>query len=442
MKKILIMSLFALLITQGCKKGQELINNEKPEERAAKELEKYKNELINSPNGWIAHLHTTEIKGDYSFYMDFKPDNVLNIRADFDENSINTEQVSTYRLKKVMATSLIFDTDNYLHALIDPDSKRGGLPGLGFGSDTEFEIMVQTGDTLKLVGKRRKTRLTLVKATTAFKNFYAGGELAEISNYIQSNQFLYLTDQNDPAKKIQISFGRDLSTRKVNLSSLTDGTVTSAEQIFSYGLSGILMDALDYGGRSFIGFQWDKVNKKLFALTSNGPRIEVLRSDIPILPLHLLIGVNHPSIIVPNEVIFPGWSTDFQNRRARASGNLPYDLRLEEMLMEFDAAAKKILLTAIIPQNSTVYYAEFEYSYTKTNAGIFKFTVNPQYRSLINSGYTDNANLIQPAMASLLAQRLNADRFTLEYFVDPVSKVILAQFKSIEHPDFTFTGTL
>jgi hypothetical protein len=43
-------------------------------------------------------------------------------------------------------------------------------------------------------------------------------------------------------------------------------------------------------------------------------------------------------------------------------------------------------------------------------------------------------------MAPLFGQRLNADTFTLNYFAAPNGD-ILAQFTSIEHPDFAFTGT-
>ncbi|WP_131536862.1 DUF4302 domain-containing protein [Pedobacter nototheniae] len=434
MKKVLILSLFALFFMQACKKDQSLIDNEKPEERAGKELQKYNDELIQSPNGWVAHLYTTEVKGDYGFYMNFKKDNVLNIRADFDENSLNVEQISTYRLKKVMATTLIFDTDNYLHELINPTSTRGGNPGTGFGSDTEFEFREQVGDTLKFVGKRRQARLILIKATAADKDFYTNDGGKALRDYLKANPYLYILDKNDGTKKIQVSVNSDIVNRNISFFALDNDIVTSAAQYFSFSSIGISNAPFTYKERIFIGFEWDKVNKKLFVLTSKGEKIEVLVSASTLIPLQFLIGVTYKSILVPNQKTYPGWGSDFIAQRAGAD-KLPYRLRLETMEFEFDSDTKKVLLTVGIPQFTTQYWATFRYDYTKTSAGIFKFTKDQSYSN-------GNANLIVDAMAPLLAQRFETDTFTLSYFVDPTTNAVLGQFKSVEHPNFTFTGTL
>jgi len=45
-------------------------------------------------------------------------------------------------------------------------------------------------------------------------------------------------------------------------------------------------------------------------------------------------------------------------------------------------------------------------------------------------------------MAPLTTQRLNVDNFTLDYYINPANGQVLGQFKSVEHPDFFFSGTL
>ncbi|MBO9674190.1 MAG: DUF4302 domain-containing protein [Sphingobacteriaceae bacterium] len=436
MKKIVIMSFFALFFLQACKKDQTLIDNEKPEERAGKELQKLSNELIQSTNGWVAHVYTSEVKGDYSFYINFKENNVLTIRSDFDDNSFNTEQTSTYRLKKVMATTLIFDTDNYLDVLIDPNSNKGGKPGLGFGSDTEFEIKEQVGDTLKLTGKRRLTRLSLVKATAADKNFYTKSGIDGLSNYLKANPYLYIPDEKDANKKVQILINTDAVNRKVSFSTVEDNIFVSAEQFFAFSTPGISNLPVVYAGRTFVGFEWDKTNQKLFAITSKGDKVEVLVSTTPLTPLHLLIGTKYKSLTVPNQTTYPGWGTDFVTRRATAA-KLPYSLKLETLKFDFNNDTKKVVLTVGIPQGTRQFYAYFGYDYTKTSLGVYKFTKDPSYVSP-----NGNGAIIESAMVPLLTERLTADTFTLDYFAHPTTKVILGQFKSVENPDFTFTGSL
>lgn len=439
MKKILTISFLALLFLQACKKDLKLIDNLKPEERASQELKHYYNELTKSPNGWVAYLNTTSVKGLYSFYLNFKEDNSLTLKADFSSNSLNKEQASTYRLKKVTASTLIFDTDSYINVLHDPRSPMGGQRGLGFGSDSEFEIQEQIADTIKLIGKRRGASLKLVKATAADKDYYAKDETIEIVDYIAKNQLLYIFDEQDPNKKIQVSFNMDITDRNVALSSLNkDNTISSPKEPFCFSLPGLRNNPLTFGKGSIIGFEWDKTNKKIFAVTNSGQKIELLVSDRPFFPLHLLVGTKYANITVPNKTSYPGWGTDFISRRAATATavfNGGYRLLLDQMQFQFDAGAQKLVLVVGIPQQGGGYYvANFGYSYTKTANGVFKFNAEPTYKG--------NANLIKTQMKALLDERLNTDTFTIDYFIDPTSKALLGQLKSIEHPDFTFAGTL
>jgi len=85
-----------------------------------------------------------------------------------------------------------------------------------------------------------------------------------------------------------------------------------------------------------------------------------------------------------------------------------------------------------VVQSGRLYIATFPYTFTINSNGTFKFTAL--------NGWNGNGAIIVNNMAPLFGQRLNTDSFTLNYFAASNGD-ILAQFTSIEHPDFAFTGT-
>lgn len=103
------------------------------------------------------------------------------------------------------------------------------------------------------------------------------------------------------------------------------------------------------------------------------------------------------------------------------------------MVFNFNTINNTMLLSADVYQGANRFVADFPYTFTKTTAGVYKFT---------GSAPTGNAALIVTQMAPLTTQRINADTFTLAYFTNPTTGEILGQFKSVEHPNFTFSGSL
>ena len=75
----------------------------------------------------------------------------------------------------------------------------------------------------------------------------------------------------------------------------------------------------------------------------------------------------------------------------------------------------------------------FNYTYTKTDEGVYKFTAG---------ALGGNESIIGGDLTGLLSERINVDTFTVDYFTNPADGMLMAQFKSVEHPDFTFTGAL
>ncbi|MDR6783890.1 DUF4302 domain-containing protein [Pedobacter africanus] len=442
MKKIFILGLFALLSMQACKKDQELIDGKRPEERVAEDLEKYRSELINSPNGWVAYLGTTLVGGGYNFYMSFDKDNKVIMRADYNSDIALESVQSTYRVKQVMAPSIIFDTYSLLHLLQDPDPNffEGDL-AVGYGSDFEFEIREQVGDTIKLIGKKRKAPLVLVKATADQKAFYTSDvfsdNIDEITNYLADNPFTYVLDPKDNSKKVQVSIKPNVRARTFSFISTNGADAVINSGTFSFSSTGLRLNSpIKNGDDAYTSVTWDKTVNKLFLISTKGAKVEVFVSNTALFPLELLLGPVFSAVTVPNATTYPGWSANFASRRAAAANAIltgQYGLRLDLMQFLFNTKANTMTLSAAVYQGANGFIAEYSYNYVKTAGNIFKF-------NYVSSN--GNGGLIVTGMAPLLAQRINVDRFKLDYFVNPNNGEILGQFTSIEHPDFTFSGAL
>ncbi|UKT63118.1 DUF4302 domain-containing protein [Pedobacter mucosus] len=436
MKKILLYSLLSLALFAGCKKDEVLVDGQRPEERVTEAVTKYANTLTGSASGWKAFLYP-EGGGGYSFYLNFNKENKVTMYADLDYPPATDSMESTYRVKAFQNPTLSFDTYSYMHILADPNPNTfGGVAGWGVYSDFEFTFDKAVGDSVFLTGKLLRSKLILVKATQAEKASYDSkglyNSIFNAVNYITTNKNLYVLLGD--ATKVQISI--DINNKIFSLIWENNGEVATTSTGFAFTLTGIILkEPLLYKGKKISELTWDPI-KKLYFTTVDGVRIEVIASNTPILPLHLLIGVNYGTIIVPNGTSYPGWSADFQARRAAAAATMlagPYALRLDRMSFAFNSIAKTMNLTVDIYQGASRFTGVFPYTFTKTAAGAYKFTPGAP---------TGNAALIIADMAPLTTQRLNVDQFTLDYFTNPTSGITLGQFKSVEHSDFTFSGTL
>ncbi|PUZ30138.1 protein of unknown function [Chitinophaga costaii] len=437
MKRYLVFIALILALLASCRKeGVDPASGQRPEERTEAKLHAYQSALTGSNNGWIAYLYP-QGGGGFSFFLKFTDSNRVSMMADISETSTLEPFESSYRLKSVLAPSLLFDTYNYLHLLADPSpGVLGGVAGWGLYSDFEFSFDSLFNDSITLRGNLLDSKMILVKATAAQEASYEAGGLNtlvhELLDYTASNLNLYVLLGDDT--KIQTTINPN--TKVITLNWLKDNVISSSASAFAFTLTGIvLQQPVEYNGKKIYELTWDNDNQVLYAMV-DGQKVVVQASPTPILPLHLLIGVSYTDIIVPNATDYPGWSEDFKTRRATAAASMqagPYGLRMDRMQFLFSVPANQMLLELDIYQGSNKFLADFLYNYTKTDEGVYKFSgVTP----------TGNAGLIVNDMAPLTTQRLNADHFILDYYIDQASGSILGQFKSVEHEDFTFTGTL
>jgi hypothetical protein len=447
MKKIFYL-FFALVVLSGCKKSSfESVFEKSPEERMADAISLVNTSLTSSPNGWIATLPTSA-GGGYSFYMNFDANQNVTMYSDISDVAATTVATSTYRITTGLGAMLAFDTYNYISVLQDPKaSVFGGVQGSGFSSDVEFTYVRSTTDSLIFVGRQFRQALSMVKATAAQKASYVANGLKtsidKTKSFFATTPYPYIDIVSGSATLkagISMNFTNNMTAgKRVSFTGvLADNkTVIGGSSKFAFTLTGadLLGAGLVYNGVRFVRFAW-KDAATLAVYDSTGKEYIIKSSPTPLTPLYLLIGAGYTIVNVPNATTYAGWGADYVTRRATSATAMltgGYNLRLEQMAYTFNNTTKKLTLKVNMPQGTTQFVGTLNYTYTRTDDGIFKFN------------YVDadgNGGIIVPFMASLLSQRLNLDTFTVDYLTDPVTGGLFAQFKSVQNPTFTFSGLL
>lgn len=154
----------------ACKKEDDNVFKQSPDERINKVLSTYSAALTSAEYGWKGLVYPSAISTvPFSFYFKFDTANRVQMYADWDSSTLSVMQESSYRLKALQQPCLLFDTYNYIHILCDPDAGiNGGYYGGGLLSDFEFilDSMSSDGDTIKLTGRLHGSKAVLVKATS------------------------------------------------------------------------------------------------------------------------------------------------------------------------------------------------------------------------------------------------------------------------------------
>lgn len=440
----------ALSLLLGCKEDSYVANFDKlPQERAAEQIALVSSTLTGSPNGWVATL-PTQAGGGYGFYMNFENNQDVLMYGDITTTAASTSAKSYYRVKQDMGTELVFDTYNYISLLNDPNGTLGGASKIGYSSDVEFTFDKISGDTVIFIGKKYRQPLKLLKATAAQKtSFLAGAYNTAIEKFKTfftntANPYIEIgTGANLIKVGVSINATNNLAAGKRTnfLGVLADGkTVKSAQAKYAFTIDGadILNGGIVYEGVTFVKYLWKDATT--LALYDNTGKEYIIKSNpTPLVPFHLALGISYVNIAVPNATTYPGWGADFISQRAlAASGVATFSvggspLSLTTMTFTFNAAAETMNLNVVTPYATGSLTLLYPYKFTKTANAVYKFN---------STGPSGNAATLANVMGPLLAQRINVDTFTFEYFVHPTTGALLGQFRSVEHPTFTFTGTI
>lgn len=424
--------LLAFLFAACSKDKTESLFGEKPEERLEAAMKEYKAAMTGSTYGWKTVIYPNA-GGAYAFYFKFGTNDRVTMYSDVTLAAAGQSLESTYRLKAVQRPSLLFDTYSYLHLLSDPDPNAfGGVTGEGYSVDFEYSIDSVSADTIKLTGIANNTKMVLIKATQAESDAYAAGDFEALidatETYMLQQPWLYL--QFSDGIRLQVSvntFSKTFTLLYIDGS----GQVQILSTPYYYTLDGLrLKTPITYNGNTFDELFWDSV-KKVFYVTVNGQRVEVKTAASSVVPAHRLLGIDFSSLIVTPAPL-PGWSPEYTTISANIADGLingPYRLQLYYTEYEFDVSQQVMNVNVIVIQNNNQFLAQYPFTYTKTDAGVFNFT---------GQAFSGNAALIATTMKPLLDYIRN-DRFTLDFYADS-QEGKLGQLKSVEHPNFFFTG--
>ena len=435
MKKLLY-SLILLTALAGCEKDEnDPAPGERPEERMNKALAEYKAELTGHANGWKGFLYPAE-GGGYGFYTKFGANDRVSMMGDLTGESTTSPFESTYRLKSVMAPSILFDTYTYMHLLADPDPNMfGGTPARGFYSDFEFEFREKSGDTIKLVGKKNKSLFYLVKASKQESDAYLAGNLLNtilaILNY--SDGYNLFIDPDGNGKKIQVTI--NVGTKQISLTWEENGVVTTRTTNFVFSLTGlVLQEPLAYKQHQVIGFRWDDTNSELIAIIAPNRQLKVNQSTAPILPLHLLIGVNYRTFELDIPVL-PGSSPAFATIWNKFQADIlnptlgRYNWNYAWLELTFNTINSKLGVNFREVQGTNAYATDYPFSFTKTANGEYTFTA---------AGGPSN-NWIDVEAAPVVAMIAN-NTWTMDYHTE--AGEVFGKMISKENPNLYFTARL
>lgn len=437
MKKYILLAALALGILSGCEKEEfKTILGEKPEERMYKALAEYEEELISHEFGWKAYLYADGGVGA-GFYMQFGDNDRVKMLSDLSEAGLSVYKESGYRLKAVMAPTLIFDTDNYLHLLANPDpSEFGGASGSGYQSDFEFEFRGHSNDTLELLGKKRRSKLLLVKATQAEQVAYLDGTFKErmlsMVSYLTENPYLFI----EPTAGERVQMSINTGSREVALTWIESGQVKNAKQPFAFSVNGIhLKDTLSYNNTHIKEILWAEGFE---AKTFSGASEEVNISPAPLVPLHMLMGSQYSGIYFPQTAVpgsSPGFNTMWQQYVRDIGPGAPgsYTFNYGDLEMIFDTINDRFTLNFFVSQNggSSGWVTTYPYSYTIDDEGVYTLTLN---RNGITGPRYDEVE------ASAFVNKFNGMKMKLDFHVS--GSTIYGKFIDANDPSFFGVGIL
>lgn len=429
MKNIFIY-IVALIAVAACQREDDPLLMGRPEERVEQILKDYRQQLVDAPSGWKGYLFPGS-GGGYSFYMTFSTEGRVTMLADINADCQVKPFESSFRMEAVQRPSLFFDTYSYLHILSDPDPDTvGGAQGHGLNSDFEFAFESTQGDTIKLKGNQHGSPLLLIKATAAESEALRRGDLSVLQKgvvgYKDKNPFTYL--QSRDGKRINTSFNLDAKTFSLSFKQADSLNIQTTP--FAYTTNGIfLQKQITYKDVTFREVSYDASGK--FYVMVGGERINLVPSADPILPLHLLLGIDFTTVSVPFEPL-PGWSPLYTNLRLTIhNALLAKGVGLSNIELAFNPKNKTLTLDVFMRAvgDGGYYLGRYQYAYTKSADGVFKFT---RYEEP-----TGNAKYIEEDMAPFLYY-FNSSRFRMEYL--KTDDGFVAQLKCVESPTFYFSG--
>lgn len=400
MKRKLISICLVLFLFASCDKKQDNIFSQSADERLSETLQEYQQTLESSPNGWLLSINT-KTNGGYRFWVSFSDATKVTMLSDLDYDinssgtTSKTPQESTYRLKGLLAPSILFDTYNYLHVLADPDKSMNGATanGTGLESDFEFSFLKQDNGRLYLQGNFNSCIAFMDPVTPAEIQSISDGGLksvfAGMTNYLKKVQF--------PSVKIgNTKMLAKPNTRKTdfvyldasgNLVEKTTGSYLDlkSETTDAYTSDVYFFEPVSLLGETFTGMKWDAA-KDCYMMTGEKQNYEIFDNEVPPYPLNLGPNQTFTKLyldVAKMEGTIPQAFMDqiYNPARKALNGNGGRDIVYVQCTFNLNAVSSKPQMELIIRYKNTAgsqYSATWQYAYTTNADGTITFTDRKQ----------------------------------------------------------------
>jgi hypothetical protein len=288
MKQTIVYILALATLLGSCAEPQiDQTFSESANQRVKNTIDGYKATLTKPTNGWKGVYYPDGGNGGgYVFYLKFNTNGNLSMYSDVD--GANSDQVweTTYRIAASQQPTIIFDTFNYLHYLVNPDQNGG----TGAFADLELNFISVTADKVSLKGKRNQTEMVLTPVTAAeYDAVVKGGiksTLINTVNYLNSPNFLTIKYPNGQAVDVSI----DLDTKFITVLYINGDDVDGKTSAFVTTPTGIeLKTPITLNGVSISKLTWDNAQKKYY-YTSMGTNYYLESNKRPALPFYYALG--------------------------------------------------------------------------------------------------------------------------------------------------------
>ncbi len=186
--------LFALMLgVSSCNNSDDRVFDKKAIEREREQQEELKNLLLSSDEGWkLVYITDKAEFGGFTFLMKFSDDNTVEMVSDFDDDGY-VKQTSEYEIQLRATTSLVFSTENKIHALSDPFNSPT-TNNKGYRGEFQFRYYGYTDNEIIFRGTRDvEKEIRFVKATKEdWNTFDQRKQFVEVMNDVEKPYFRLL----------------------------------------------------------------------------------------------------------------------------------------------------------------------------------------------------------------------------------------------------------
>ncbi|MDH7464328.1 DUF4302 domain-containing protein [Chitinophagaceae bacterium 26-R-25] len=441
----ILYAVVALMLLSGCKKDYDKsVFEQLPQERTAEMLKDYKTILTSAPYGWQAYVYPGSGNLASTFLFKFDSTNRVVTSCDLAGSTITTPVESSYSLRALQMTTLVFDTYSYLHLLADPDPNViGGTSGQGLYSDYEFYFMKVSDnkDTIWMEGAQKGMPLTLVKVTDDNRGDVeqgfdqdGGKKMADMQTRIQSYlpRAMFFNMKMQDGKQMSLSYAGG-SVMYFRYQNDTTGKLVNQGTLFSYTAKGIhFRDTIWYKKYPFTDLIWNQGTNNGFYIDGIYNNSQI--SNTPDFPLSSLFGNGFTGLFQPAgypdqsaAAISASYKDLIKTINDSVNGR-GYTFR--EMDYLFSPSKKEMTIYVSLGKGGQAFYGTYTYNFALANDGkTYTFTYQKQDPGGENLRYAMN-----PVLKYF---ETGSKQLTLDYYQSD-SYGMLGQFKSIDDPNFFF----